>query len=257
MNRCQLDAGFKNRFHQIAADRQVKHSCFTLIELLVVIAIIAILAAMLLPALQSARERGKATTCSNKFIQLGKAMQMYFSDNDGWIPKYQNKVGSDIYAHIMSHKEGVGNIAPYLGCVGEGVNIGYINDKGVYSRFVCPSVKPIPGSGLCTITYNKQFSDNNPVARIVRLKRPSRTMMFMDVYNEAQMYYGSSIDADRYKKFFRHNKNTIACFADGHIAQYKDTQIPHKISGLPGYISDGYTAYFWNGAGTTVAESWY
>jgi prepilin-type N-terminal cleavage/methylation domain-containing protein len=54
---------------------------FTLIELLVVIAIIAILAAILLPSLQQARERGRGTSCGNKFIQMGKAMQMYFDDD--------------------------------------------------------------------------------------------------------------------------------------------------------------------------------
>ena len=231
---------------------------FTLIELLVVIAIIAILAAILLPSLQQARERGRSTSCGNKFIQMGKAMQMYFDDNDGLIPRYQLKVGSTIYKHIMSTKEDVGNIAPYLGCVGEGVNIGYINDKGLYSQFVCPSVTPPAyGSGLCTITYNKQFSDNNPVKRVTRLKRSSRTMMFMDVYNEAQMYYNSSIDAEKYNKFFRHNKTTIAVFADGHIAQYRNFQIPHKIAALPGYIESGYKAYFWCGDGSTDAESWY
>ena len=235
----------------------VKHS-FTLIELLVVIAIIAILAAILLPALQQARERGRSTSCGNKFIQMGKAMQMYFDDNDGLIPRYQLKVGSNVYKHIMSTRESVGNIAPYLGCVGEGVNIGYINDKGLYSRFVCPSVVPPPiGTGLCTITYNKQLSDNNSVIRVTRLRRPGRTMMFMDVYNEAQMYYNSSITAENYKKFFRHNKNTIAVFVDGHIAQYRDHQVPHMISALPGYIADGYKAYFWNGDGSTAAESWY
>ena len=50
---------------------------FTLIELLVVIAIIAILAAMLMPALQKAREAGKEIACKNNMVHVGKATEMY------------------------------------------------------------------------------------------------------------------------------------------------------------------------------------
>ena len=58
---------------------------FTLIELLVVITIVAILASLLLPALSSARERGKRTACLGSVKQIGVCLTMYADSYDGWL----------------------------------------------------------------------------------------------------------------------------------------------------------------------------
>ncbi len=67
-------------------------AAFTLIELLVVIAIIAILAALLLPVVNRAQERGRSTACLSNLRQLGLAVQMHVHDNENKLPRIYDAV---------------------------------------------------------------------------------------------------------------------------------------------------------------------
>ncbi len=77
---------------------------FTLIELLVVVAIIAILAALLLPALNKARDKAKAITRTNNLKQMGFAIISYASDYQGMAPPQQGYTVSSgsRYTYIMT-----------------------------------------------------------------------------------------------------------------------------------------------------------
>jgi prepilin-type N-terminal cleavage/methylation domain-containing protein len=81
-------------------NRLPARSGFSLVELLVVMAIIAILAALLLPAVQSVREAANRTSCANNLKQIGLAMQMYVNDK-GALPPSRLENGGATWAVLI------------------------------------------------------------------------------------------------------------------------------------------------------------
>ena len=105
----------------------VRGKNFTLIELLVVIAIIAILAAMLLPALSRVKEAGRTSSCFNNLKQQGQAVFLYANDNQDYFP--------------LDNQYGAGNSTYWAGQIGPYLNItnyGLFYNNAVYK---CPSAK--------------------------------------------------------------------------------------------------------------------
>ena len=119
---------------------QVKLASFTLIELLVVIAIIAILAAILLPALQSARERGKTSNCNSNQKQMGQLFSFYDNDFGSYF------VNHDVTSYNRSSLD---DMSDRGWCWGNLYSLLYIKAARVASR-----------AFMCTVPANFNAIDN-------------------------------------------------------------------------------------------------
>ena len=199
---------------------------FTLIELLVVIAIIGILAGLLLPALNSAREAAKDASCRSQLRQFAYATRLYSNDNDGFMP--------DSYAWL-NHFGGLrqymsGAMASIARCPGDGTTqtLHRLGDFTALDKDGAPyPVRVSYGASENALSASKRPTSGGPKAFWVKEGEipgcPSKTMIWADWQNNphvpaptvAVVKPGGA--AAMGSLCFRHRGHSNAVFLDGHV----------------------------------------
>jgi prepilin-type N-terminal cleavage/methylation domain-containing protein/prepilin-type processing-associated H-X9-DG protein len=200
--------------------REQLRQAFTLIELLVVIAIIGILAAMLLPALNTARERAKSISCVSNLKQLGLAITLYADDYDSYMPQASTADGLSWQDRLVKYLKQITGV----------VNVSDYEFRRNQKVFQCPSSKldfiaMAPGSpdtygyrsyGV-SLQYMPSVSSCANLYRMSSVDQPTEKALVFD-YNDLAPNGASGHPSD---------VNTV----DGSVAQLNARIIPRHSKG--------------------------
>jgi prepilin-type N-terminal cleavage/methylation domain-containing protein/prepilin-type processing-associated H-X9-DG protein len=245
--------------HVMSVSKRVRG--FTLIELLAVIAIIALLLAILMPALSRAKEQAKKTRCQANLKQIGLAMHLYAGDYDYKVPRAELRPGVAIYSGIDMRWPVL--FMPYVG--GLSGNVENYHEVGIYD---CPSY-PIKEQTVdyCTNAFDLKGSmteyfgfsklDDFPRhaktiymadyeyipdmdhIKIILKDDPPDTMKVkmqsLDVWNTNHL--PSAPDSSRRVARNRHKKWLNCLYVDGHCDDVVALQITAYDFGLPADVA--------------------